>query len=156
MPSITGTGSAVWTIVGSSNVTEVGGNLAYLANTANNGVGIQVTDITNNNPAAATGVSPIAALTVANVKTSAGNVYGFSCNNPNASTTYLQLYNTTGTPTLGTGVLAFFAMPASTTLNMIGASPLSGHSNGIGVGASTTATGAGTPAAAPACTILFK
>ena len=97
------------------------------------------------------------ALTVANVKTSAGNIYGVSCAQTNASLTYVQFYNTAGTPTLGTSVVWFLAIPASGTLNIPpGTFALANFTTGIGIGASTTPTGVGTPGVAPACTVFYK
>ena len=106
---------------------------------------------------AAATVSAQAALTVANVKASAGNVYGVSIANPNASIIYLQFYNTAGTPTLGTSVVWFLAVPASGTLTIPpGAIPMANFATGIGIGASTTATSTGTPGTAPAVTVFYK
>jgi hypothetical protein len=108
-------------------------------------------------PYAATTSIAGSALTVANVKTSTGNVYGVSCAQTNASITYLQFYNTAGTPVLGTSVVWFLAIPPSGTLTIpTGAIALANFATGIGIGASTTPTGVGTPGVAPACTIFYK
>jgi hypothetical protein len=117
-------------------------------------VGLDPNAITNT--VAGASVSAQAALTVANVKTSQGNVYGVSVANPNASTIFLQFYNTAGTPTLGTGVVWFLAIPASTTLNIPpGLVPLANLATGIGIGAATTATGGTAPGTAPSVTIFY-
>jgi hypothetical protein len=42
----------------------------------------------------------------ANLKTSAGNVYSFSCTNLNAATRYFQIFNTAGSPS-GTPIASF-------------------------------------------------
>lgn len=98
-----------------------------------------------------------AALTVANVKASAGSVYGMSIANLSAATLYIQFYNTAGTPTLGTSVIWFVAVPASGTLTIpASALALANFATGIGIGASTTATSTGTPTTAPAVTIFYK
>jgi hypothetical protein len=98
-----------------------------------------------------------AALTVANVKASAGSVYGMSIANLTASTVYIQFYNTAGTPTLGTGVVWFVPVPANGfVFAPAGAIALANHATGIGIGASTTATSTGTPTTAPAVTIFYK
>lgn len=98
-----------------------------------------------------------AALTVANVKASAGNVYGGYVYNPAAAVTYIQFYNTAGTPTLGTSVVWSLPVAAGGILPIPpGAIALANHATGIGIGASTTATGAGTPGTAPIVTIFYK
>jgi len=105
--------------------------------------------------ACSTGIA--AALTVANIKASAGSVYGMSIANLTASTVYIQFYNTAGTPTLGTSVIWFVAVPASGTLTIpAGSIALANFATGIGIGASTTATSTGTPGTAPAVTIFYK
>jgi hypothetical protein len=98
-----------------------------------------------------------AALTVANVKASAGSVYGMSIANLTAAALYIQFYNTAGTPTLGTSVVWFIAVPASGMVTIPpGALALANFATGIGIGASTTPTSTGTPATAPAVTIFYK
>jgi hypothetical protein len=104
-----------------------------------------------------TSTAAIAALTVANVKNSPGAVFGLSVANLAAAETFIQFYNTAGTPVLGTAVQWFIAVPPSGTVNLApGAMPLAAFTTGIGVGASTTATGAGTPATPPAVTVFYK
>jgi hypothetical protein len=98
-----------------------------------------------------------AALTVANVKASAGNVYGVSVYNPNATVTFLQFYNTAGVPTLGTGVVWFIAVPPTGAVNIPpGTFALGSFATGIGIGASTTATGVGTPGVPLNATVFYK
>jgi hypothetical protein len=97
------------------------------------------------------------APTVANVKASAGNVYGFSVHNPAAATTFLQFYNTAGTPTLGTSVIWSVGVPAGQTVTQpVGPVSIWQASTGIGIGASTTATSTGTPGTAPVVTIFYR
>lgn len=106
--------------------------------------------------AAALSVSAQSALTVANVKASAGNVYGVSVQNPNASTIFIQFYNTAGTPTLGTSVIWWLPVGASATVFFgVGTFALANFATGIGVGAATTATGAGAPGSAPAVVVHY-
>ena len=98
-----------------------------------------------------------ATLTTAFIKASAGNVYGMSIQNNTASVIYIQFYNQTTAPTLGTGVVWFIAVPASGTVNIpAGAVALANFATGIAIGASTTPTGAGTPGTAPAVTVFYK
>ncbi len=92
--------------------------------------------------AAALSVSANAGLAVANVKASAGNLYAITVRNPNASVIYIQMYNTAGTPTLGTGVVWWVPIA-------VGPFALGNFSTGIGIGASTTANSTGTPVSAP-------
>jgi hypothetical protein len=98
----------------------------------------------------------IAALTVANVKASAGNVYGLSVNNTSGTPIFLQFYNTAGTPVLGTSVI--FSIPCVIGITNIPIAPfaIANFATGIGVGASTSALSTGTPSVAPAVTVFFK
>jgi len=97
------------------------------------------------------------ALTVANIKASAGNVMGVAVTNPNASIIYLQFYNTAGTPTLGTSVIWWIPIPASGTVFLPpGTFALANHATGIGIGASTTPTSTGTPGSAPSVVVFYK
>lgn len=96
-------------------------------------------------------------FTVLNIKASAGSVYGISVYNPNASVIYVQFYNTAGTPTLGTSVVWWVAVPATSALTISPDSlALANHATGIGIGASTTPTSTGTPSTAPSATIFYK
>jgi hypothetical protein len=95
--------------------------------------------------------------TTANIKASAGNVYGVSCVNNNASACFLQFYNTAGSPTCGTSVVWSLALPTSGTLNIPpGAMPIANHATGIGVCMGTTRTGATACTTANSCTIFYK
>jgi hypothetical protein len=107
--------------------------------------------------AAACSTGNAASLTVLNIKSSAGNVYGVTVVNKTASVIYLQFYNTAGTPTLGTSVISWIPIAASATLVIPpGALALGSFATGIGIGASTTPTSTGTPGTAPDVTIWFK
>jgi len=97
-----------------------------------------------------------AALTVVNIKTSAGNVYGLSINNASSGVIFLQFYNTAGTPVLGTSVIFSIACPIGVTNIPIGDFAIANFVTGIGIGASTTATSTGTPSVAPSVTVFFK
>jgi len=105
----------------------------------------------------ATTPSTTAALTVVNVKAAAGYVYGLSVANANASVIYIQFYNTSGTPVLGTSVVWSIAIPASSVLNIPpSAFALASFATGIGIGASNNVTGAGTAITAPSVTIFYQ
>jgi hypothetical protein len=98
-----------------------------------------------------------ASLTVANVKASAGSIYGISVVNKTAGVIYIQTYNTAGTPTLGTSVVSWFPVAASATLVINPASiGLANFATGIGIGASTTPTSTGTPGTAPDVVVWYK
>lgn len=106
---------------------------------------------------AACSVSINAAIATPNVKASAGNVYGVSVANPNASTVYLQFYNTASTPTRGTSVVWWLAIPANSVLTIPpGTIALANFATGIGAACATTATGASAPGTAPDVVIFFK
>jgi len=106
---------------------------------------------------AACSIKNAAALTVVNVKASAGNVYGITVVNKTASVIYLQFYNTAGTPTLGTSVVWWIPIAASATLVIApNALALGNFATGIGIGASTTPTSTGTPATAPDVSVWYK
>jgi hypothetical protein len=98
----------------------------------------------------------IAALTVANVKASAGNVYGISVNNTSGTPIFLQFYNTAGTPVLGTSVI--FSIPCVIGITNIPIAPfaIANFATGIGIGASTSALSTGSPSVPPVVTIFFK
>lgn len=74
-----------------------------------------ITDV----PAASGGLSKFhlvsAATNVNNIKASAGQVYAVVAFNLNAAARYLKLHNTSGTPTIGTGVTDTFMIPGATT-----------------------------------------
>ena len=55
-----------------------------------------------------------AATNVNNVKASAGQVYAITAFNLNAAARYLKLHNTSGTPTIGTGVTDTYMIPGNT------------------------------------------
>jgi hypothetical protein len=102
-------------------------------------------------------VGTATALTVLNIKASAGNVYGFSVVNKTASALYLQFYNTASAPTLGTSVIFWIPIAASQTLHVPpGTFAIANFATGIGIGASTTPTSTGTPGTAPEVVIYYK
>jgi hypothetical protein len=80
-----------------------------------------------------------------NVKASAGNLYGFSVFNGGTIPCYFQLYNTAGTPTIGTSVIDSYGVQAGVTLSIPpGQLALENFSTGIGIGAATADAGATT------------
>jgi len=87
------------------------------------------------------------------VKASAGSLYGLYVVNGVAAVTWIQFFNTAGTPTLGTSVI--FSMPvpitAGTGTLVIAPHglPIANFATGIGWGAATAVAGASAPATAP-------
>ena len=97
-----------------------------------------------------------AALSVLNIKASAGVVFGLSVNNTSGTPIYIQFYNTAGTPVLGTSVIFSIACVIGITNIPISAFAMASFSTGIGIGASTSALSTGTPSVAPVVTVFFK
>jgi len=99
----------------------------------------------------------ISALTVSNIKPSAGNLYALFVSNPNASVIWLQLFNNASTPTLGASVITAIPIGASYT-GMISVAPLAlaNFTTGIAIGAATTASGNTAPGTAPSVTPFYK
>ena len=96
------------------------------------------------------------ALTVANIKASAGSLLGLSVNNTSGTPVYIQFYNTAGTPTLGTGVVFSIPCLIGITHVPIGTFAIANFSTGIGIGASTSPLSTGSPAVAPVVTVFFQ
>ncbi len=94
------------------------------------------------------------ALTVANVKNAAGNLFGLFVVNPNASVIYIQFYNTASTPVLGTSVVWWVPIAAS-YCGPVQLPYAINFTTGIGIGAATTATGGSAPATAPIVTEFY-
>lgn len=104
---------------------------------------------------------PITALlaTAVNVKFNSGVatpglVGSLLCYNPNASVEYVQVFDVSAAPTVGTTPARFFVpLPASTTtLVSLGVDMF----NGMVVAATTTPGGNTAPGTALPCTVLFK
>lgn len=106
--------------------------------------------------ASATTVANAASLTVANVKASPGILFGLTVVNTTAAALYIQLYDTAGTPVLGTGVVSWIPVAASGVLVIApGFLGLESFATGIGIGAATTPTGAVAPGTAPDVTVWY-
>jgi hypothetical protein len=104
----------------------------------------------------ATSQTTITANTAQLIKSSAGNVYGWSLYNGNSSVCYLQFYNSSSAPTCGTSVTWNFPIPASSTSTVVPPYSLYYHSTGIGFCACTTATGSTACSTALSGTLLYK
>ena len=93
--------------------------------------------------------------TATNVKGSGGNVWGWYGFNPNATTCYLQFYNSTSA-SLGTSALHPFGIAAGASFNLApGSIALFNLSTGISTGETTTATGGTGCSSAMPITILY-
>lgn len=91
-----------------------------------------------------------------NIKASGGNVYGWFGLNPNASTCYLQFYNS-ASPSLGTSVLHPFGVAAGASFNLApGSVPLFNLSTAISTGQTTTASGSSQCGSAMIVTVLYQ
>jgi hypothetical protein len=100
-------------------------------------------------------VFDLAATAATNVKSSAGNVYGWYGFNPNATTCFLQFYNS-ASATLGTSALHPFGILAGGSFNLApGSLPLFNLSTAISTGETTTATGGTACGSAMTITILY-
>lgn len=80
-----------------------------------------------------------------NVKASAGQLYGWSIINTNATIRYVKLHNTSGTPTAGSGVVYTIGVPGSGGTNMDFATGIA-FGTGIAFTTVTDAADAGTTA----------
>jgi hypothetical protein len=151
------------TVTAAAGVQKVGitGNANATLDAAINGAASTNALWTMNAPSTASAAAmatptTLAALSVANVKASAGNLYGLSVNNTSSTPIYIQFYNTAGTPTLGTSVI--FSVPCVIGVTTLVMAPpaLANFTTGIGIGASTSPLSTGTPSVAPVATIFFK
>lgn len=86
-----------------------------------------------------------ATTNLTNVKASAGQLYGWSIFNTNASVRYVKLHNTAGSPTAGTGVVYTIGVPAGGGTNIDLAGGLV-FSTGIAFSTVTEAADSGTTA----------
>ena len=100
---------------------------------------------------------PGAALGLKNVKSTAGNLYGFTVVNPNASVIYIQFYNNAGAPTRGTSVIFSVPVAPSQTVYFPPSTfPLANFSTGIAAAAATTYSGSTAVGAEPDVTFFIK
>jgi hypothetical protein len=89
----------------------------------------------------------------ANIKASAGNLYGLVLGNSGAATCWLQLFNTAGTPTAGTSVVDSYMVQAGVTVVIPpGIFAAENFATGIGAAGATTDSGSTTTG----CTTTFS
>jgi hypothetical protein len=97
--------------------------------------------------------------TVSSVKSSAGNLYGFTFQNPNSTAAYVQLFDlVSNSVTLGTTApkLSYW-VPAGGSYDLVatGEAKIS-FATAISIAATTTATGSTTPSVGVLTNMLFK
>lgn len=89
----------------------------------------------------------------ANIKASAGNLYGLALGNNGTAACWLQLFNTAGTPTAGTSVVDSYMVQAGVAIVVpAGAIALKNFTTGIAAAGATTDSGATTTG----CTTTFS
>jgi hypothetical protein len=94
--------------------------------------------------------------TVTTVKGSAGELGAYHCVNPNAAVSYVQIFDTASTVTLGTTTpVLSLGLPASDGGNIEWGMGVH-FANGIKVAVTTTATGSTAPGTAVDCNFAFK
>lgn len=117
---------------------------------------------TVNTPGVSTGDALSASIktsltTSVNVKASAGNVYGMSVANGAAAICYVQMIDSAGTGTLGTGVIFAIALPVSGTVSIPpGVFALGNFPTGIAVGIASTANTNSACGTAGNITVFYK
>lgn len=89
----------------------------------------------------------------ANVKATAGNLYGLVLGNSGTVPCWLQVFNTAATPTAGTSVVDSYLVQAGVTVVVpAGTFALTNYTTGIGIAGATTDSGATTTG----CTTTFS
>jgi hypothetical protein len=89
----------------------------------------------------------------ANIKASAGNLYGLVLGNSGSIPCWLQLFNNSGTPTAGTSVIDSYMVQAGVTIPLPpGLTALENFATGIAAAGATTDSGATTTG----CTTTFS
>jgi len=95
-----------------------------------------------------------------NIKASAGSLYGMFITNQVAAVTYIQFFNTAGSPTLGTSVIFSLAVPAGAGTGLLIMMPgdyaIANFATGIAWGAATAINGSSAPATAPVGVCFYK
>ncbi len=111
-------------------------------------------------PATSNGWTPFLdnaqSTTVTTVKGGAGELGAYHCLNPNSAPAYVQVFDTSGTVTLGTTIpVLSLGLPASDGGNLEWTMGIH-FANAIKVAATTTATGSTAPGTAVDCNFAFK
>jgi hypothetical protein len=99
-------------------------------------------------------------IVAGNIKASAGSLYGLMVMNQVAGITWIQFFNTTGTPTLGTSVIFALPVPGGAGTGLLIMMPgdfaIANFATGISWGAATAVNGASAPATAPQGVCFYK
>lgn len=92
--------------------------------------------------------------TAVSIKGSPGAIQALACYNPNATVEYVQVYDTTGSVTVGTTPAKFSVplTPSTVTNVQLGVNMYSG----IKVAGTTTSGGGTAPASALPCSVVFR
>lgn len=132
----------------SPGAVSVMGVNAFVTNAASIG-----TPVPNTSSANAFTLKHSSSAAAANVKASAGNLYGLVLGNSGTTACWLQLFNNAGTPTAGTSVIDSFMVQAGVTV-VIPAAVLAweNFATGIAFAGATTDSGATTTG----CTTSFS
>jgi len=96
--------------------------------------------------------------TTINIKSSAGQLYGYTVSNPNATVAYVEFYNTATTPgTIGstTNLILEVMVPAGASGNVEFTNGIA-FSAGIAVAVATTATGNTAPGTGLTITTIYS
>jgi hypothetical protein len=125
------------------------------------GAGSMTPILATDTPSATGGWTPIAetalSTTVQTVKSSAGTLGAYYCYNPNSTVAYVQVFDTSGTVTLGTTVAKWtMGIPPGAAANL--GIPMGGlnFASAIKVATTTTATGSTANSTALNCNFGFK
>ena len=96
-----------------------------------------------------------ASTNATNVKASAGQVYGIQASNVNASARFVHLYNTSGTPSCGSSIIATWIVPGSTTGGGNNINMPAGMAFGTGIGFCITTANDGTGSVSASDVVLM-
>lgn len=141
--TVAATQSGTWNINNVSGTVSLPTGAATAANQLANGH--TVTPI----PGASGGTSisrtvSAASTNATNVKASAGQVYQVVASNVNAAARFVHLYNTSGTPSCGTSIIATFIVPGNSTGGGTNITLDPGSAFGTGIGFCITTANDGT------------
>jgi hypothetical protein len=128
--------------------------------TANAGTGPGTAWSVTQTPATTGGVSTnvqLALTTSAQVKASAGQLYGYRITNTNTGTAYVFWYNTTSAPTIGstTNLIDVIGIPGGASANIGATSTGIACSSGIYVAVSTSPNSSAAPSTGLTITTLY-
>ena len=147
--------AALWILISSGVVAQgIDPGIAAIVSVLN------TTLTTTSVPAATNGWTPFLdngqSTTVVTVKSSAGELGAYHCLNPNTSAAYVQIFDISGTVTLGTTTpVLSLGLPATSGGNLEWANGIH-FANAIKVAATTTATGLTATSTAVDCNFVYK